>query len=142
MSYQIKGIPYQAVPGLWRWAEPFVKRALDHTFGEMTSDDIRILCEDRNMQLWLISKDNHAVGAGTTQIVIYPQMKVCRLVTLAGSEFKEWMGIAHMNIEVWAEEQGCHGLEAYVRKGFVPKLEEIGYKHRYSVVHKSLGSKS
>lgn len=136
--YQIRGIPPQAVESLWRFAEPFIKRALDHTYGEISADDIRQMCINTNMQLWMISKEKRIVGAGTTQIVIYPQMKVCRLVTLAGSGFDDWMDIAHMNLELWAEAQDCAAMEAFCRKGFVPKLCEIGYTHRYSVVHKSL----
>lgn len=137
-EYQMRGIPPQAVESLWRFAEPFIKRALDHTFGEIAAEDIRQLCATSQMQLWMMSKDKKIVGAGSTQIVIYPQMKVCRLVTLAGSEFDRWMHIAHMNLELWAEAQGCVAMEGYCRKGFVPKVLEIGYKHRYSVVHKSL----
>ncbi len=138
MDYNIKGIPPQAVESLWRFAEPYIKRALDHTYGEISPDDIKNFCMESQMQLWMISKEKRMVGAGTTQIVCYPQMKVCRIVTLAGTEFTEWMDVAHMNIELWAEMQGCEGMEAYVRKGFVPKLDAIGYKHKYSVCHKSL----
>ena len=138
IDYNIRGIPPNAIEGLWRFAEPYIKRALDHTYGEISPDDIKKFCIESQMQLWMVSKEKRMVGAGTTQIVCYPQMKVCRIVTLAGAEFPEWMDIAHMNIELWAEAQGCSGMEAYVRKGFVPKLGEIGYKHKYSVCHKSL----
>lgn len=138
MDYNIRGIPSQAVDGLWRFAEPYIKRALDHTYGELSTDDIQKFCSNGDMQLWMISRGTRVVGAGSTQIVCYPQMKVCRIVTLAGSEFGEWMDIAHMNLELWAESMGCDAMEAYVRKGFVPKLGQIGYKHRYSVCNKSL----
>lgn len=138
MEYVIRGIPSKAVGELWKFAEPYVKRALDHTFGELSSEDIRQACVTEQMQLWMILHGTRIVGAGTTQIVVYPQMKVCRILTLAGSDFQEWMDFAHMNIEIWAQSMGCTGMEAFVRKGFVPKLIEIGYKHRYSVVHKSL----
>jgi hypothetical protein len=140
--YNIRGIPPQSVNDLWRFAEPFIKRALDHTFGEVSADDIRQACENTQMQLWMITKESRVVGAGSTQIVIYPQMKVCRIVTLAGSEFDEWKDFAHMNLEMWAEtQQGCSGMEAFCRKGFIPKLLEIGYRHKYSVAHKSLKGK-
>lgn len=138
MDYNIRGIPPQAVPDLWRFAEPYIKRALDHTFGEIAPEDIRQMCINTNMQLWMISKDKRLVGAGTTQIVVYPQMKAFRIVTLAGAEFDQWKDIAHMNLELFAESEGCAAIEAYVRKGFVPKLLEIGYKSKYCVMHKSL----
>lgn len=138
MDYNIRGIPPNAVESLWRFAEPYIKRALDHTFGELSPDDIRNMCVRQDMQLWMVSRDNRMVGAGTTQIVCYPQVKVCRIVTLSGAEFDKWMDIAHMNLEMWAESLGCEAMEGYCRKGFVQKVMAIGYKHRYCVVHKSL----
>lgn len=141
MEYNIRGLPQEAIETLWRFAEPYVKRSLDHTFGEIAAEDIKELCLRGEAQLWMIQKENRIVGAGTTTLVNYPQMRVCRIITLAGSEFDAWKDMAHMQIELWAESQGCEGVEAYVRKGFVPKLLEIGYKHRYAVVHKSLKGK-
>lgn len=138
MEFNIRGIPANAVDGLWRFAEPYIKRALDHTFGELSLDDIRGFCESRDMQLWMIATGRKICGAGTTQIVTYPAFSACRIVTLAGSEFDQWMGIAHATIEEWALANGCRDIEAYCRKGFVPKLLDIGYKHRYSVAHKRL----
>lgn len=138
MDYTIRGIPPQAIQDLWRFAEPYVKRSLDHTFGEIAPDDLKQMCIGTQAQLWMIMKANRVAGAGITQIVLHPQMKVCRIITLAGADFPEWMDFAHMNLEVWAVQQGCVGMEAYVRKGFVTKLSEIGYKHQYSVVHKTL----
>jgi hypothetical protein len=138
MEYNIRGVPSQAVEKLWHFAEPFIKRALDHTFGEISAADVKGCCEQQIMQLWMIVEGNRVVGAAASQIVIYPQMRVCRIVAMAGTQFDDWKHMAHMNIELWALENECEAIECYVRKGFVPKLLDIGYKHRYSVVHKSL----
>ena len=56
MEYNMKGIPPQGVESLWRFAEPFVKRALDHTFGEISHEDIKEFCKESVMQLWMISE--------------------------------------------------------------------------------------
>lgn len=139
MDYTIRGIPNEMVNKVWRFAEPFVKRALDHTFGEISHEDVLRMVLNRDMQLWMISRsDKRIVGAGTTQIIPYPGQTACRIVTLAGAEFDEWREEAHAFIEVWARAQGCTCMENYVRKGFIPKLKEMGYKHRYSVLHKDL----
>lgn len=137
-QFNIRGIPKEICEGMWRFAEPYVKRALDHTFGELTSDDLKSLCISGNAQLWMAQKENRIIGAGTTMIVDYPQMKVCRIITLSGSEFREWKDLACMHMELWAESQGCVGMEAYVRRGFIPQLLEIGFKYRYAVCHKPL----
>lgn len=139
MDYLIRGIPHNLVADIWRFAEPFVKRALDHTFGELSHEDVRMMCLTRDMQLWMISReDKRIVGAGTTQIINYPQVTACRIVMLAGAEFDVWREEAHAIIEAWAREKGCQCIEAYVRKGFIPKLKDMGYRHRYSVLHKDI----
>ena len=138
MTYYLRGIPPHAIQELWGFAEPYIKRALDHTFGELSAKDIKQYCMNEQMQLWMMAKDSRIVGVGTTQIIVYPQFKACRVITLAGNNFDDWVGLCYMQMKVWAKEQGCTAMEAYVRKGFVPKLAEIGFKHRYSVVHMDL----
>jgi hypothetical protein len=137
-QYMMRGIPAHMVEHFWIFAEPYVKRALDHASGEFTPTDFRQSCIERNLQLWLISHNERIVGAITTEIVVYPHRKHCRVITLAGSEFMNWMQVADETLAAWATAQGCDALEAYVRKGFVPKLEPLGYKHRHSVVLKEL----
>lgn len=137
-DYLMRGIPAYLVASMWHYAAPYVKRALDHTSGELTHEDVRSLCENRDVQLWLISHGNRAVGAVTTEIVVYPHRKHCRVITLAGSQFAEWIGLVDKTLVDWAREQGCDALEAHVRRGFVPKLADIGYRHKHSVVVKEL----
>lgn len=136
MDYQIRGIPYNMVKDVWQFAEPFIKRALDHTFGELSHEDVKHMCLARDMQLWMIYRsDRRMVGAGTTQIIPYPQKTACRIVTLAGTDFDAWREEAHTIIRAWGKSCGCHCMEVYVRKGFVPRMKEMGYMHRYSVMH-------
>lgn len=124
---------------MWKFAEPFVKRALDHTNGELAASDLLRLCLARDAQLWMIFDGQRIAGAGTTEIIFYPQKKICRIITLAGTEFENWMHYAYQIIEAWAKDNGCVGVEAYTRKGFVPKLQKIGFRHKYSVCHKPIG---
>lgn len=134
-EYQVRGIPSALIEKMWPFAEPYVKRALDHTFGEIAPLDLKNGCLARDMQLWMAAKNSRVMGAGTTEIVLYPQMKVCRVITLAGTEFDAWRELALNIIRNWALEQDCQAMECYVRKGFVPKLQELGFKHKYSVCH-------
>jgi len=137
-EYIFKGVPAFLVEKLWHFGLPYVKRALDHANGEMSHEDLRVMCINRDAQLWMCKKEDKIIGAGTTEIVNYPQMRVCRILTLAGTEFDNWMYLANNIIELWAIEQDCEAIEAFVRKGFVPKLQKIGFKHAYSVMHKRI----
>lgn len=138
MTYQVRGIPSALVDKMWPFAEPYIKRALDQGAGEIAAEDLRQACLARDVQLWLIADGARVVGAGTTEIVRYPRKTHCRIITLAGSRFAEWAGDADAAVSQWAVAQGCDALEAYVRRGFVPKLKEIGYKHLQSITVKKL----
>lgn len=137
-DYNMRGIPANSLPVFWHFAEPYIKRALDHTSGEVTAEDIHNACLARDVQLWLISQGPRVVGAITTEIVNYPRRKHCRVITLGGTAFSEWVGLADQTLCTWAREQGCVALETYVRKALVPKLAPLAYKHKHSVLIKEL----
>lgn len=136
--YLIRGIPANAIDRFWPFAEPYIKRALDHASGEFLPSDFRQYCLDRSLQLWLISKGQRIFGALTTEIVVYPHRKHCRVITVAGSDFAGWMPLADETLVAWAKEQGCDALETYVRKGLVPRLAPIGYKQKHAVLMKEI----
>lgn len=137
-KFHIRGIPANLVDHFWPFAEPFIKRALDHSAGEFRPLDLRDYCKDRVVQLWLVSENERIIAAITTEIINYPRKRHCRIVTLAGSKAPEWTGLADVIIGEWAKEQQCNAMEAYVRKGYVPVLAKYGYKHKYSAVFKEL----
>lgn len=134
----MRGIPAQAIERMWGFAEPYIKRALDHSAGELAPADLKAACLARDVQLWLVSCGDRIVGAVTTEIVMYPQKKHCRVITIAGSNFPEWVGMVDAVLGAWSQSLGCTALEAHVRKGFVTKLAPLGYKHLHSVVIKKL----
>lgn len=137
-TFLMRGIPSHMVSPMWHYAEPYVKRALDQTSGELTYEDIRRLCEDRSIQLWLVSHDNAVVAALTTEIVQYPQRKHFRVITLGGSGFADWIGLVVKTLDDFAAAHGCDAVEAHVRRGLVQKLLPHGYHHKYSTVVREL----
>lgn len=134
----VRGIPAHLIDSLWHYAEHYIKRAFDHTSGEVSVEDMHQLCLERAVQLWLVSRENRVIGALTTEIVNYPHRKHCRVITVAGSNFAEWIELADNVLCAWATEQGCDALETYVRKGLVPKLADVGYRHKHSIMTKEL----
>lgn len=137
-DFLIRGIPAHLVDHFWKLAEPYVKRALDHTSGEISPADIRYFCKEKLAQLWLVTEGEKVIGCFTTEIVNYTQRRHARIITLGGSHFKEWALQLDIIVCGWAKENGCDAVEAFVRKGFVPILTDLGGKHKYSVVVKEL----
>ncbi len=137
-KFKVRGIPAPVLDRFWPLAEPYIKRALDHTRGEFTPADIKAYCKDRVIQLWLVSENERVIAAATTEIITYPRNKHCRVVTLGGSRAVEWTQLLFATLDEWAKEQGCDAMEAFVRKGYVPVLANYGYKHMYSAVFRDI----
>lgn len=138
IPYIVRGIPSPMVESLWKYAEPFVLRALEHSSGETDPAHMKHHCQQRNAQLWLISHGAKVVGAATTEIVNYDCKKHLRIITVGGNDFAAWMEAFDNEMCQWAKSLDCDAVEAAVRKGFINKLSGIGYQHRYSVVVKKL----
>lgn len=134
----MRGIPAHLIDQMWHFAEPYVKRALDHCSGEFLPSDIKEACKNRSIQLWLINRDNRVIAAITTEIVVYPNRKHCRIITLAGANFDDWLVLVDTTLAAWAAEQGCVALESFVRKGLVPRMAPHGYKYKHAILVKEL----
>lgn len=137
-NFNIRGVPAHLVDHFWKLAEPYVKRALDHTTGELAPADLKRFCQEKLVQLWLVSEGERIIGCFTTEIVNYPRKRHARIITLGGSRLKEWALQMDIIVCGWARENGCDAVEGFVRKGFVPLLTSFGGKHQYSVVVKEL----
>lgn len=137
-QFKIRGIPAPMIDRFWPLAEPYIKRALDHTRGEFTPEDIKLFCKDRVIQLWLVSEGERIIAAATTEVVTFPREKQCRVVTVAGSKAVEWTQLLVKVLNDWAKEQGCTAMHAFVRKGYVSILANYGFKHMYSTVFRDV----
>ena len=138
MTTFLTGIPSQEIDEIWEACEPFIEQASKKGQSEMTSQDIYNFCKDAKMQLWIVFDSEANIKAVvTTEIINYPKKKVCRVVTLGGQEIDDWLHSITV-IEAWAEENGCHAMETFCRKGFIKKLEHYGYEQTYTVLGKEL----
>jgi hypothetical protein len=93
------------------------------------------------MQLWIVfdEENNKKIKAVvTTQIIRYPQKKVCRIVTLGGEGMEEWVAEVLEILEEWSIEQECEAMETVCRKGFIKKLKSFGYEQTYTILGKEL----
>jgi hypothetical protein len=137
-EFRVRNIPVALVERFWPYAEPYIKRALDHTSGEFLPEDIRSFALQGIIQLWLVSEGNRIVGAVTTETVLYPKRKHCRIITLAGSQAAEWTHLVDTIVADWAKTEGCDAVEAFVRKGYVPTLTKLGFKFKYCAIVKDI----
>ena len=123
------------IPYIWDQVEPLLARVTPHTEGELETDDYIEPLNNGEMQLWIASEDSKVHSAMITQIVPYPQKKVLRIISLAGSEFSRVYQHLDM-VESFALRTGCTALEMWGRKGWKKLLPE--WKDSYIVFTKDL----
>ncbi len=118
------------LPYYWEFVRQYVDPALKFANGELTSEDIYNYLISGHMRLFVI-RNPLICGAATCEVVQYVRKKAVRVVTLGGENFDAWSETLNNAMLDWASKVGADGIEAYVRKGLVKKLEKLGYHQTY-----------
>lgn len=89
-------------------------------------------------QLWVAKDEAHDVKlAMLTEVRVYPQTKVLRIIYLGGSQLKR--ALHHLEfVELWARRQGCASVEVLGRTGWLRRLETEGYEFEAVFLTKDL----
>ena len=120
---------------IWDQVAPLLDRVREHTEGELETDDYLGELSDGNMQLWIATENNGLHSIMVTQIAVYPQKKVLKIISMAGSEFSRLYEFNDM-VESFAIKTGCSGMELWGRKGWKKLLPD--WKSDYIVFTKEL----
>ena len=128
-------ISAEDVPYIWDDVGPMLHRIREHSEGELETDDFLDHLINGGMQLWISTDGGVMHSAMITQIVIYPQKKVLRIISLAGSDFKKLYYFKDM-VESFAIKTGCSSLELWGRKGWKRLLSD--WESNYIVYTKDL----
>ena len=129
----------------WIEAGAFLKRAVDESRGRYDIFNVRREIESGSQHLWLLFRgENEMILAATTMFCFYPLKKNLAVVFLGSNDDSCW--IKHREIivntlEDFARENGCDGIEATGREGWVRVLSPFGWEKAFTVVEKDLGLK-
>ena len=143
MIYQVVSVAPKSIPYMWHQVKPLIDKALIHSNGELSSDDVLELLLSQRQHL-VIGYDNPKEGsykevlmATVTEVIQYPRKKVLRIIawaTKSGHDGEEWYNLFD-TIEYIGKKSGCDYIEAWTRKGMAKKLK---WDHEYSVITKQL----
>ena len=125
------------VEKIWPLARDLVQLACD-TNGAFDSDDIKDLCRQGAMQLWLVVSDSDTVLATVvTELRSNPNYKVCDARIVTGTQMEKWHH--HVSdLEKWAKGEGCKKMELYARPGWEKIMKPKGYKKTHVQIEKEL----
>ena len=126
----VKAIKPWLIPSYWGFVEKYIADALEHAHGELETSDVHEYLLAERMFLF-VAQGKKVYGAATCEVVQYVRKKAIRVVTLGGEDFDSWRNPLNEALTVWGKTIGADRIEAYVRKGLVLQLEQIGYRQTY-----------
>ena len=125
-------VPQEDLHIVWNEVESLIKKALDDTY---TARDILDGLVKNAFQLF-ISWEDKVESAVITEVIQYPQKKVCRYFLAGGSNMNNWLEPIQQEIEKFAKNNQCDAIEVAGRKGWLRKLK--GYKQKIYLMSKKL----
>ena len=125
-------VPQEDLHIVWNEVEPLIKKALDDTY---TARDILDGLVKNSFQLF-ISWEDKVESAVITEVIQYPQKKVCRYFLAGGSNINNWLEPIQQEIEKFAKYNQCDAIEIAGRKGWLRKLK--GYEQKIYLMSKKL----
>jgi hypothetical protein len=125
-------VPQEDLHIVWNEVEPLIKKALDDTY---TARDILDGLVKNAFQLF-ISWEDKVESAVITEVIQYPQKKVCRYFLAGGSNINNWLEPIQQEIEKFAKYNQCDAIEVAGRKGWLRKLK--GYEQKIYLMSKKL----
>ena len=120
---------------IWEEVAPLLNRVKEHSEGEAEPDDFLEPLTHGHMQLWIATEDKQMHSAMITQIIVYTQKKVLRVISIAGSDFRRLYEFNDM-VESFAIKTGCSGMELWGRRGWKKLLPD--WESNYIVYSKDL----
>lgn len=122
-----RGVKGPSIDAVWAGVWKCLEGAVALTDGRMDETSTRELIRRGDMQLWMAGPVGSAEQmAVTTELVMYPRQKWCRIVLAGGTGLPYAFGFLGI-IEAWALAQGCVGVEAGGRPEWRRPLARLGY---------------
>jgi hypothetical protein len=133
-------VPPEHIAAVWPAIEAGVVRALETARGEATAADVRAGLEAGRSQLMLFTEGAEAFGI-IFQILQFPRFKFARIGLAFGRGMSN-MREAFEQAELWAANQGCAHVEAWVAtKARARLFARFGYDDRpYVIIRKDLSN--
>ena len=122
-------VPPENLGLVWQKVEPFLSPAIDQSGGRYTVDSTRSAITKQDMQLWIaFTEEGEILAAMTSSIQVYPSKTMLAVVHCGGRMMGAWLH-SMSQVEAWAKEQGCEGVEIAGRAGWaiaLPGYTKVG----------------
>jgi hypothetical protein len=121
----------------WKVVEPHVRRAVELTGGELTTEDVYEALMRQQMFAWAIHEGSKLYAVLVLELVQLRHFRICRIVVVSGEGYEHWKKFEAF-VEHWARGMGCQYIDGLGRPGWARRGNEMGYKHQYTVMRKRI----
>lgn len=122
-----------ALAPLWPTISTFLDSALQHSEGELSSDDIRTMVENEQAFILVVVVGGEIKAAGAVEITQYPRFKVANIIAVGGdcvflkrSEL-EWL-------KMLCKDMNIRSVQTYCRPSMARLLNRLGMRDAYRVM--------
>lgn len=133
MTYTVRPVPPEATAQIWPKVEAFIQKAMVHSGGDYSMDQIRMYV---NLGQWLLlvstDEKNTIHGAMTISFIPYPNDRVAFVTTTGGTGICTADALRQMKNIV--ASMGATKVQAGARPSMVRMLRRLGFNERYTVV--------
>ncbi len=128
MTAQFKGVAAEQIPAVWPYVEKLIAEALNRGEPCFGPEEAKQFLLTGGWQLWVAYDGGRVLLACCSEILNYPNRKVCTLPIVTGQDRDEW--IEHLKtIETWAAAQGCTLMKVTARPGWRRILKDYRWTH-------------
>jgi hypothetical protein len=123
----------------WKVIKPFISQALEFSQGELNAEDIYQGLMYGTMKAWVFHEGPKIKGVCVACPVAYPHFRVCRILTVAGTDFEQWKHF-EAHVELYAKALNCQFIDALGRPGWKLFAKQLGYSPQYTTFRKRIHS--
>lgn len=121
-------IPSDRIDLVWKDALKYLESAVDSTRGRLNLMDAYKFIREKDWVLWVSIRDKKIEAIAITEILTYPNRKICSVRALSGENYANWAKFEEQ-IAAWAKSIGCDGMEALARKGWAKVFTQYECTH-------------
>jgi len=139
-------IPKSNLDDVWSLVKKDINEALSYSGNNTDSEFVFGTLKQEKMQLWVLwDKEKKTTlekyyGVVVTEIIQRKLKKVCHIFIMTGRHRQMWQHLVK-NIEEFASENDCNGLELIARPGWQKILQNYNYKRTHVVLEKPINKK-
>ncbi len=130
--------PVGYLTSLPKECEDNIKKALEHSYGELTMKEIASDLLEGVRQIWLMTKGDKVVGTFLTKVSETDQKRICEITHAGGKGVIKYRDFLFETFTKWAKDNQCTDITIIGRDGWSRLYEPYGFEKRYTIIGISL----